>query len=51
MAFVTYRLDPQQWRLADEVMQEEASKPSNSRAAVSALVNHIRKNCFLNATK
>jgi hypothetical protein len=46
-----YRLTPQQWRAADEIMQEEASKPSDSRPVVSAVVNRIREHSFVNAPK
>jgi hypothetical protein len=51
MAAVPYRLDAQQWLLADEVMQAEASKPLDSRHLVSVVVKHIGKNSFLNAAK
>jgi hypothetical protein len=51
MAGVPYRLDAQQWLLADQVMQEEASKSPNSRSPVSEVIKQIRKTSFLNAAK
>jgi hypothetical protein len=51
MEAVPYRFDRQQWLLADEVMQAEASKPQHSRQIVSVVVRQIRKSSFLNAPK
>jgi hypothetical protein len=51
MAGIPYHLDSQQWLLADEFMQAEASKPLHSRHIVSVVVRHIRKNCFHRAAK
>ncbi|KUJ06556.1 uncharacterized protein LY89DRAFT_405612 [Mollisia scopiformis] len=51
MEFIPYRLNPQQWLRADQIMQDEASKPYESRPAVKVVVNRTLGTSFNNVFK